>query len=97
MTYWKDIIGEPTDEDVARFSPARSIKSIKAPILLIHATSDTTVPFNQSQNFERLLNEQGKHVQLVQLTGEDHWLSTSESRVKLLQSLESFLAAHARP
>ncbi len=97
LTYWKDIIGEPTDEDVARFSPARSIKSIRAPILLIHATSDTTVPFNQSQNFERLLNEQGKQVQLVQLAGEDHWLSTSESRVKLLQTLETFLAAHTRP
>lgn len=97
LTYWKDLIGEPTDEEVAKFSPARAIQSIRAPILLIHATSDTTVPFSQSQNFLRQMNQHGKTAQLVELVGEDHWLSTTESRVTLLRALESFLAIHLRP
>ncbi len=94
---WKDLIGQPTDEDVARFSPARSITTIKIPILLIHGTNDTRVPFSQSENFARLLEQGGKHVQLVELKGEDHWLSTSASRLQMLTAMEAFLATHLKP
>lgn len=94
---WKDLIGNPSDEDLARFSPARSVESIQDPILLVHGTSDTVVPFSQSANFARLLDQHGRPNQLVPLEGEDHWLSTSASRLTLLQALEKFLATHLRP
>jgi len=94
---WKDLIGNPSDDDLARFSPARSLETIQDPILLVHATSDTIVPFSQSENFARLLNQHGKHNQLVRLEGEDHWLSTSRSRLTMLQSMEAFLARHLKP
>ncbi len=93
---WKDLVGQPTDEDVARFSPARSIATIKAPILLVHGTNDTIVPYSQSENFARQLAQGGKHHQLIELKGEDHWLSTSASRLQMLTALEAFLALHLR-
>ncbi len=94
---WKDLIGNPTDDDLARFSPARSIESIRIPILLIHGTNDTVVPISQSEDFARLLMAQSKSYELITLPGEDHWLSTGESRLKLLTALERFLAASLHP
>ncbi len=94
---WKDLIGNPTDDDLARFSPARSVASIRAPILLIHGTNDTVVPISQSEDFARLLKAQSKNYQMIELAGEDHWLSTGESRLKLLTALESFLKSHLHP
>jgi len=94
---WKDLIGNPSDEDLARFSPARSIDTIRAPILLVHGTNDTVVPISQSEDFARLLKGRSKNYEMIELPGEDHWLSTGESRLKLLTALEAFLAAHLRP
>jgi len=92
--YWRDMVGEPSDDDVARFSPARAIDAIRTPILLVHGTSDTVVPFSQSANFARLLAQHGKHHELLRLEGEDHWLSTGAARLQLLQAVEPFLASH---
>ncbi len=97
VRFLKDTIGNPTDEDVAKFSPARSINTIRAPILLIYGTADTVVPPAQSTNFARLMKEHGRPVQVMELPGEDHWLSTSESRLKILQAIESFLATYLKP
>ncbi|MGH8196751.1 MAG: alpha/beta fold hydrolase [Steroidobacteraceae bacterium] len=93
---WEDTVGNPTDEDLARFSPARSVDAIRAPILLAHATNDTIVPFSQTQYFAKLLRDQGKSFKLIELAGEDHWLSTSSSRLTVLQAMEEFLAANLR-
>lgn len=94
---WKDLIGDPSDDLLAKFSPARSIATIRAPILLIHGTNDTVVPFSQSENFARLLPQGGQDYQLLPLPGEDHWLSSGESRLKLLTAMESFLGRHLQP
>lgn len=94
---WKDLIGNPTDDELAKFSPARSIQTIKAPILLFHGTNDSVVPPSQSENFARLMAEGGRHADYVKLEGEDHWLSGSASRLKLLQLIEPFLASYLKP
>lgn len=97
VQFLKTTIGNPTDDDVARFSPARSIDTIRAPIFLIYGTNDTVVPPEQSTNFARLMKEHGRPVQVLELPGEDHWLSTSESRLKILQAVETFLATYLKP
>ena len=93
---WRDLIGDPSDQDVIAFSPSRSIKNIRAPILLIHGTNDTVVPPSQSRNFAQLLRQNGKHVELIELPNEDHWLSTGASRLTVLKALETFLASNLR-
>jgi dipeptidyl aminopeptidase/acylaminoacyl peptidase len=92
--WWRDMIGHPSDADLIAFSPTRSVETIKAPILLIHATNDTVVPPSQSRNFSELLKQRGKAYEYLELAGEDHWLSTGASRQVVLESLDRFLAAH---
>lgn len=96
LRYWEDTVGKPTDAELAKFSPARAIDAIRAPILLVHATDDTVVPFSQTEYFAKLLGDKGKDYKLIKLSGEDHWLSTSSSRLTLLQAVEEFLAANLR-
>jgi dipeptidyl aminopeptidase/acylaminoacyl peptidase len=43
---------------------------------------------------ERALREAGKTVQLLELEGEDHWLSEATTRLQTLQALDTFLAQH---
>jgi len=95
--YWRDYVGNPSDDDIARFSPARSTETIRAPVLLVHARNDTVVPFAQSENFQRLMDQASGQSELIELAGEDHWLSTSESRLKMLLAIEGFLARHLKP
>ncbi len=94
--YWRDLIGDPSEADVIAFSPSRAVDAIRIPILLIHATNDTRVPPSQSRIFADLLERKGKHVELIELPGEDHWLSTGQSRLTVLEALERFLAANLR-
>jgi len=89
---FRDLIGNPIDQDLIAFSPSQAIESMRAPILLIHAANDTIVPPSQSRNFAQKLARQGKRHTLVELPGEDHWLSSSQSRLTVLKSLEAFLA-----
>jgi dipeptidyl aminopeptidase/acylaminoacyl peptidase len=91
---WQDLIGNPGDQDIIAFSPSRAVESIKAPILLIHAANDTRVPPSQSRIFADLLRRKGKDVELIELPGEDHWLSTGQSRLAVLEALDRFLKAH---
>ena len=41
---------------------------------------------------ERALRAAGKTVQLVELEGEDHWLSDADARLETLEALDTFLA-----
>ena len=93
---WRDLIGDPSEQDIIAFSPSRSVDTIRTPILLIHATEDTVVPASQSRIFSQLLRQRGKAQQLIELPGEDHWLSSGPSRLTVLESLETFLATHLR-
>jgi dipeptidyl aminopeptidase/acylaminoacyl peptidase len=73
-------------------SPARRAANVRAPVLLIASSDDTTVPNEQSLEMKRKLEEAGKPVELVTLEDDDHSLSTSASRLKMLQAIETFLA-----
>jgi dipeptidyl aminopeptidase/acylaminoacyl peptidase len=92
--YWQDLIGSPFDPDVIDKSPVKAAKQITAPILLMHATDDSVFPPAQSDSMFRALKQYKKPVTLIRLDGEDHWLSTSAARRKMLAEIEKFLDAN---
>ena len=94
LAYWHEHIGSPYDTDVIAKSPARSAANVRAPILLIHGVEDTVVPIAQAEAMFRALQAESKSVSFIRLDGEDHWLSRSAMRIRLLQEIETFLAKY---
>ncbi|MBB6091373.1 dienelactone hydrolase [Povalibacter uvarum] len=97
VAYWTSHIGSAQDPLVIGRSPARSAQTIQAPVLLIHGTDDTIVPIMQSQLMASALKGAGKSYAFAKLDGEDHALSRSETRMRVLQELEGFLGKFLSP
>jgi dipeptidyl aminopeptidase/acylaminoacyl peptidase len=92
--YLLDTLGHASDEKVIERSPARVAGNVRAPVLLVHAVDDTVVPLSQSEKMAKALEKAGKPASLVKLPGEDHWLSRSDTRIRVLKELETFLASN---
>ncbi|UTW45445.1 S9 family peptidase [bacterium SCSIO 12696] len=99
VSYWEKIIGNSkTERDKLKaISPIHFANKFQAPVLLVHGKDDTVVPIKQSQVMARALKKAKKPVEFITLKGEDHWLSTSSSRLALLKSMSEFLEKHNPP
>ena len=95
--YWRDSIGPHLDPKVIAASPVNAVDRIHVPIMLMVSSDDTVVPQSQSEQMARALQQSGKSVSVVTLQGDDHWLSHSETRVRMLKELDTFLAAQLHP
>lgn len=84
-------------ESWAAVSPRRLAARADAPILLVHGRDDTVVPYSHSTAMADALRDAGKSVRLVELAGEDHWLSRSETRQQMLQATMDFVLEHNPP
>jgi dipeptidyl aminopeptidase/acylaminoacyl peptidase len=87
----------PNDPALNSISPFKHIDAVTVPVLLIHAQDDVVIPFEQSQIMYDALRHAGKPVELVTLPHEDHLLSSSETRLLMLQKSVDFLRAHNPP
>jgi dipeptidyl aminopeptidase/acylaminoacyl peptidase len=98
VTYWERSVGVEGErsarDQLEAASPARQVEHVQAAVLLIHGRDDSVVPIGQSRNMERALRAAGKAVQLVELEGQDHWLSDAPTRLQTLAALEAFLIEH---
>ena len=96
VDYWKSRIGDTRKEKdkLREISPYFAAEQFQAPVLLIHGKDDTVVPLAQSQRMRRALKKAGKEVELITLKGEDHWLSTSATRLATLSAISKFLDQH---
>ena len=96
LAYWKDAVadGETSRQKLDAVSPAKHAEQFQAPVLLIHGEDDTVVDINHSVRMNRALSRAGKNVEFERLKGEDHWLSSGETRLATLKSLDRFVAAH---
>jgi dipeptidyl aminopeptidase/acylaminoacyl peptidase len=90
-------VQDPYDPKLDAISPIKHIDGVSIPILLIHGRDDTVVPFSQSEHMAEALKAAGKQVEFVELSGEDHWLSRSATRLQMLQATIRFLEAHNPP
>ena len=97
--YWLRFIGSKTASDpvLARYSPVARAAEADIPVLLIHGRDDTVVPISQSRRMAEALRTAGKPVDLIELPGEDHWLSTGETRLQMLQATVAFLDKNNPP
>jgi dipeptidyl aminopeptidase/acylaminoacyl peptidase len=94
LAYWTEHIGSVHDPKVTERSPARLAAQVRAPILLLHGTDDVVVPIAQSEAMARELQRAGKPFTFVKLPSEDHWLSRGETRTRVLEEIEKFVAPH---
>ena len=99
VRYWNRFMGAERlgDRSLDERSPSRLAEQADAPILLIHGRDDTVVPVEQSRLMAQALRRAGKPVELVELDGEDHWLSRSSTRLQMLTALMAFLLEHNPP
>jgi dipeptidyl aminopeptidase/acylaminoacyl peptidase len=81
-------------KDLRAVSPIRFAAAAAAPILLIHGKDDSVVHYDQSADMAKALRKAGKPVEFVTLTGEDHWLSTSATRLVMLKAAVEFVEKH---
>jgi len=97
--YWDRFWGvtEHDDDALKAISPIDHLQGVTAPILLIHGRDDTVVPYDQSDAMLIALKHAGKSVEMVTLKHEDHWLSSSETRLQMLQATVEFIRAHNPP
>ena len=99
LAYWEQSIaaGEANDDRLDEVSPVQFAEAFQAPVLLIHGKDDTVVPIRQSERMDRALRRAGKQVEFIKLDGEDHWLSTGETRIATLRAMDEFVRRHAPP
>lgn len=99
VRYWNRFMGGdgPGDRSLDARSPARLADKADAPILLIHGRDDTVVPIEQSRLMAAALRRAGKPVEMIELSGEDHWLSRAETRTRMLTETVRFLEANNPP
>ena len=99
MRYWKRFMGATriNDGSLVEVSPARMVQNANVPILLIHGRDDSVVPYAQSEVFATALRRAGKDVEMVDLVGEDHWLSSASGRLAVFNALIPFLERHNPP
>lgn len=93
LDYWEDQFGSDDSgkEALQAISPVDAADAFRAPVLLVHGKKDTIVEINQSQLMYKALRKAGKDVTFVRLDGEDHYLSTAETRLAALQVIADFV------
>ncbi len=96
VSYWEDWYGADfrDREELDALSPARNAEAFQSPVLLIASRDDTVVPPEQSRIMRSALQRADKDVELVQIRGEDHWLSSAETRLEVLQLVAAFIEEH---
>jgi len=96
VSYWKRQFanGEIDNNALNAVSPENFAPDFKAPVLLIHAKNDKSVPIEQSESMNSALKKAGKNVKFIELDNEGHNLRESETRLKTLEETIKFFNAN---
>ncbi len=96
---WDVRIGARVGDNAAlqEVSPYYQAARARAPIMLIHGKDDIVVPIGQSLLMKAALEQAKKKVEFVELAGEDHWLSSGESRTEMLARSIAFIDTYIGP
>lgn len=91
FSFWGSRIGSDDIAKLAATSPDKHADAIKCPVLLMHGEGDTTVRITQSEMMADALQAAGKNVEFIRFPGEDHYLRSSATRIRVLREVERFL------
>ena len=97
FSYWNNQITGNESGDAAMLassSPINYAANIIAPVMLIHGNKDRIVDVEQSELMAEELEELKKAVIFQQFEGEDHALSSSETRIEVLNLIVDFVNKH---
>ena len=96
VQYWEKWFGAEYEDrqELDALSPAKNAAGFQGPVLLIHCLDDTVVPVTQSKIMRTALRRADKDVKFVRIRGEDHWLSSEETRLEVLQAVAEFIEQH---
>ncbi len=85
-SFWATRIGSSDEnwDQLVATSPARHADKVRVPVLLMHGEGDTTVRIDQSEAMASALKDAGKPVEFIRFPGEDHYLNTTDTRVRVL-------------
>jgi dipeptidyl aminopeptidase/acylaminoacyl peptidase len=99
LRYWKNFMGVEgvRDPDLAAISPASQAAKVTIPVQLIHGKDDTVVLYEQTTLMAEAMKKAGKPVEVVTLSGEDHWLSRGATRKQMLEAIVTFLKKNNPP
>ena len=76
---------------LARISPMRHVKRMRAPVLVVHGELDTNVPLGEGRQIVEALRALGRPVEYMELAGEGHEYRRRSSRLSLLRAELEFL------
>jgi len=87
---------------LARVSPMRHVKRMRAPLLVVHGELDTNVPLGEARQLVEALRSLGRPVEYLELAGVGHVYRRRSSRLALLRAELEFLrrtlvVAHEEP
>lgn len=96
VAYWEQRIGSRFRDrsEIEAVSPVHQVGRITRPVMIIHGTADTVVPYAQAERMWRALQDAGKTFEFVEMKDEDHWLSTGEMRTEMLRRSIEFIDKH---
>jgi dipeptidyl aminopeptidase/acylaminoacyl peptidase len=79
---------------MAAQSPVTHVGKLKAPVLIVHGTSDRRVPFSQAKALRAALDKAGKPYEWLEFPGEEHGLSLAANRELFYSRLLEFFGKH---
>ena len=88
------LVGGPIQENLKiskNASPVSHVSKDDAPTLIVHGTKDPLVPFPQSQNLDKLLDEAGVSSTLITVEGAGHGKGFPP---RINDLIKTFLAHH---
>jgi acetyl esterase/lipase len=95
----KEVAGRDPDRDPRwfdRYCPLRNVSAKYPPVLLIHGTEDTDVPFSESEKMDARLTEAGVTHEFIRVPGAGHGLSGAkpEETSRIAARAAGFIKSH---
>ncbi|WP_165390352.1 S9 family peptidase [Thalassococcus sp. S3] len=92
--YFGSLDNEEDLENMRRYSPLNRIEDLSIPVLMVAGKRDRVVGFEQTEEFIRQAEAQGKSVEELIFENEGHGVSRWQSSVRHARVIEEFLAEH---